>query len=197
MGGGGSGGIVAGSGGGLSGSGGLSDSGAGGGLSGSGAGGLSGSGGAGGSSGSGGAGGSSGSGGTGDCSNILEATYRDFSDAHPDFEMAFSGDVVRLQLIESMLGSDRKPVFRSSVGCAPAEDDPTVCHASYFPDQPVVTSADTFGQWYRDAPGVNIDLQRTLELTDNGSGQYVYDSSMFFPLGADEGFGITPATTRR
>jgi fibro-slime domain-containing protein len=111
--------------------------------------------------------------------------------------MPFSGDVVRLQLIESMLGSDRKPVFRSSIGCAPAETDPTTCHASYFPEEPVITGADTFSQWYRTQAGVNLELQKTLELTDNGAGQYVYDSGMFFPLGADEGFGLTPANNAR
>src|SRR5262245_32472473 len=29
-----------------------------------------------------------------DCDSVLEVTYRDFTEAHPDFEMPFRGDVV-------------------------------------------------------------------------------------------------------
>ena len=32
---------------------------------------------------------------TDECDGKLPVVYRDFSQAHPDFEMAFSGDVVR------------------------------------------------------------------------------------------------------
>ncbi len=35
-----------------------------------------------------------------ECDNVLEVTYRDFSESHPDFEMPFSGDVVRLTLVK-------------------------------------------------------------------------------------------------
>jgi hypothetical protein len=108
-----------------------------------------------------------------DCDNILEVTFRDFSESHPDFEMLFRGDVVRLQLVESELGSDGKPVFKSSVGCAPDDLDPTVCHMYYMPADPVITSAESFAQWYRTDPAVNIEFEKTLELTDNGLGQLV------------------------
>ena len=128
-----------------------------------------------------------------DCDNILEVTFRDFNETHPDFEMLFMGDVVRMQLVEAALGADSKPVFKDSIGCAPADNDPTVCHMYYFPDKPVITSAETFNQWYRTDPAVNIELPKTLELTDNGAGQLVYDSTMFFPLGPNEGYGVSPA----
>jgi fibro-slime domain-containing protein len=176
-------------------------------------GGAAGSGGAepvGGGSGSGGVGPISGTGGGGspidlgdasvpndaDCDNILEVTYRDFTEAHEDMEMAFSGDVVRLQLVEAALGADQKPVFKSSVGCAPDNNDPTKCHEYYKPMQPVITSATTFDQWYRTVEGVNQEIPGTVELTESpaGSGQYVYDNMSFFPLGPDQGFGISPAS---
>src|SRR3954466_1723381 len=34
-----------------------------------------------------------------ECDGNIPVVYRDFSDAHPDFEMDFSGDVVRRKLI--------------------------------------------------------------------------------------------------
>src|SRR5205085_11923579 len=39
-----------------------------------------------------------------DCSGTLPVTYRDFSEAHPDFEMPFQGDVVRRGLVGAELG---------------------------------------------------------------------------------------------
>jgi fibro-slime domain-containing protein len=128
-----------------------------------------------------------------DCDSILEVTYRDFDETHPDFEMGFKGDVVRIQLIEPTLGPDRKPVFKDSVGC-PADDmDPLTCD-NWQTTGVVINSAETFDQWYRTSD-VNREFERTLELVEDpaGSGQYVFDSATFFPLGPDEGFGITPA----
>src|SRR5687768_13706436 len=52
-----------------------------------------------------------------ECDSVLEVTYRDFTEAHPDFEMPFRGDVVRRGLIAPTLGAGRKPVFLSAVGC--------------------------------------------------------------------------------
>jgi len=130
---------------------------------------------------------------TDDCDGKLPVVYRDFSQAHPDFEMNFRGDVVRRQLLQPTLGADGKPVFKSSVGCPAQEGTPTAC-ANWAVSQPVVTSADSFNQWYRDTPGMNIAFERTLELVETpaGSGFYKYSSNEFFPLGNSEGFGITP-----
>jgi fibro-slime domain-containing protein len=127
-----------------------------------------------------------------ECDNILEVTYRDFTEDHPDFEMAFSGDVVRLELVEATLGIDKKPVFRDSIGC-PREGETQTC-ANWQPTQAAITSAETFAQWYRDTDGVNQRFERTLELAEEvpGSGTYVFDSTEFFPLGPSDGFGITP-----
>jgi fibro-slime domain-containing protein len=129
---------------------------------------------------------------TDECDGKLPVVYRDFSQAHPDFEMAFRGDVVRRQLIEPTLGADGKPVFKSSVGCPAKKDTPTSCE-NWSVQQPVITSADSFKQWYRDTPGVNVAFEKELELIDSGGGLYKFNSTEFFPLTNEQGFGITPA----
>lgn len=129
-----------------------------------------------------------------DCDNILEVTYRDFEASHPDMERANPGDVVRHNLVALQLGSDKKPVFESSVGCPRVVDTPSIpgqCD-NWQVTEPVIESQATFDQWYRTTEGVNLEIQKTLELMDTGGGQYVFDSTSFFPLGPDEGYGIAP-----
>jgi fibro-slime domain-containing protein len=127
------------------------------------------------------------------CDSKLEVTYRDFNQMHPDFEMAFSGDVVRRHLVQSMLGSDRKPLYASSVGCPAKLGTPLDCD-NWTVTQPVIASSDSFNQWYRTISGVNIEIAKSIDLAETpvGSGQYVYESSAFFPLAPNEGFGVTP-----
>ena len=128
------------------------------------------------------------------CGSTLDVTYRDFSEAHPDFEMPFSGDVVRRGLIEVALGADSKPVFKESIGHPPLSGSPTAINTDWTPAQPVIGSAATFKQWYNTAAGVNQEFPKKLKLTETtaGSGVYGYDNSAFFPLAPTEGFGITP-----
>lgn len=131
---------------------------------------------------------------TDECDGELPVVYRDFSEAHPDFEMEFSGDVVRRQLIAPELGPDGKPRFLDSVGCPAQQGTPTAC-ADWQPERPVITSAQTFDQWYRDVSGVNVRVESTLTLTETppGSGVYTYNSNEFFPIPSNEGLGPTPA----
>jgi fibro-slime domain-containing protein len=128
-----------------------------------------------------------------DCDGTIPVVFRDFSTAHPDFEMAFSGDVVRRQLISPTLGASDKPTFASSVGCPAKMSTPTSCE-TWSVDKPVITSATTFDQWYRNIDGVNIAFDRELTLVETpaGSGIYKYSSTSFFPLSPTDGFGITP-----
>jgi fibro-slime domain-containing protein len=130
---------------------------------------------------------------TDDCDGVLPVVYRDFNETHPDFEMAFSGDGVRLQLVGPTLGTDRKPTFLSTTGCR-AQGMPRTC-ANGQPDKPVITSAQTFDQWYRDVPGVNVPITSELMLTETppNSGTYTYNSNEFFPIASNQGFGPTPA----
>jgi fibro-slime domain-containing protein len=140
-----------------------------------------------------------GNGGSGDpsCDSKLEVTYRDFSQMHPDFEMAFLGDVVRRHLVQAALGPDQKPIFASSIGCPAKLTTPVACD-NWMVTQPVINSAETFAQWYQTTSGVNIEIPKNIDLveTPRGSGQYVYDSTAFFPLGPSEGFGVTPPGNR-
>jgi fibro-slime domain-containing protein len=137
---------------------------------------------------------STGSGTPSQCGNTLEVTHRDFNETHPDFEMPFSGDVVRLQLVQPTLAADLTPVFRDSIGCPQDGGNPTQC-ANWMPTEPVIKDADSFYQWYHTVDGVNIKFSKKLELTEQppGSGTFVFDSDAFFPLDASEGFGVSPA----
>jgi fibro-slime domain-containing protein len=128
-----------------------------------------------------------------DCDNVLDVTYRDFTEDHIDFEMDFAGDVVRLNLLEPTLDADGKPIFLDSVGCPPSAADPLACD-NWETSGVTINGSESFDQWYRTVEGVNIEIQKELELTETpaGSGVYVYESTAFFPLAADEGFGVSP-----
>lgn len=126
-----------------------------------------------------------------ECDNVLDVTYRDFSEAHPDFEMPFSGDVVRLTLVQPNLGADGKPEFRSSIGCHWDQQNKTRCNNNTV-TQPVITSKETFDQWFRTVQGVNMQFDKTMELAEPAPNNYVFDSTNFFPLEPTEGLGVTP-----
>lgn len=129
-----------------------------------------------------------------ECDTILPVLYRDFSEGHPDFEMPFQGDEPRLQLVQPDLGADGKPVFLDSVGCPRDNERHRECNTGFNPTQPVITSAETFGQWYRTLQGTNFEFEREIALTETapGSGVYTFGSNAFFPLSPAEGFGETP-----
>ena len=129
----------------------------------------------------------------GECGSTLDVLYRDFDESHPDFEMPFAGDVVRRGLVEVALGPDHKPVFKGSVGAPPLKGSPTAIDPDWHPNQPVITSAASFAQWYNTSD-VNRAIPKQLKLTESspGSGIFGYESSAFFPLAPEEGFGITP-----
>ena len=128
-----------------------------------------------------------------DCDSVLEVTYRDFA-VHPDFEMAFRGDVVRRGLVAPTLGADQKPTFLNDVGC-PAEPMTPLACANWTVTTPTLTTTEAFAQWYNDVPDVNLTFEKQLELTETppGSGEYTFDSASFFPLEPAEGFGVSPA----
>jgi fibro-slime domain-containing protein len=128
-----------------------------------------------------------------DCDNTIPVTFRDFDVSHPDFEMDFSGDVVRRGLVAPTLGGDSKPAFLSTTGCPWDETSPTAC-SNWDVTKPEITSKESFNQWYHEVDGVNyrFDKQLTLTETPVGSGTYLYDTTEFFPLSKDEGWGATP-----
>lgn len=133
-------------------------------------------------------------GGESECKSVLDVVYRDFTGMHPDFEMDFRGDGVRRKLVKPELDAEQKPQFLDSVGCPPDLQTPLDCQANATANQVVINAKNTFDQWYRDVPGVNMTFEKTLELQESapGSGQFIFDSSDFFPLLPTEGFGIDP-----
>jgi fibro-slime domain-containing protein len=107
------------------------------------------------------------------CEPNLTGIVRDFrrgdrAQGHPDFE-TFSGQGLK-GIVEAQLGADGKPVY--------APKGPTVN----------TTSKETFDQWYRNIPDVNIPIEYRLTPTRLGDGRYVFDSDSFFPIDS-KGYG--------
>lgn len=92
----------------------------------------------------------------------LAVVLRDFRTDHPDFEKFTSTD--DHGIVESMLGSDKKPVYAHS-GATPS-----------------VSSHASFDQWYRDAPGINMHFDDVLPLVEGPPGTFTFDDQTFFPL---------------
>ena len=99
----------------------------------------------------------------------LPVTIRDFSTAHPDFEV-FSGNATFTGLVANQLGVDKKPVY-----AAPGST-------------PQTTGPAEFNQWYRDVPGTNQTFPIVITLTETSPGLFTYDNLAFFPID-NMGFG--------
>ena len=99
----------------------------------------------------------------------LTATIRDFHITFPD--MNHDG-IAETGIVAQILGADDKPVY--------AHSGPTA----------TVSGPDTFNQWYRDVPGVNIftTIDIPLGLSNSSKGVYGYSNTAFFPID-DQLFG--------
>jgi fibro-slime domain-containing protein len=134
-----------------------------------------------------------------DCQPVLQLTLRDFTPAHPDFEAYQGLNDIGCGMIASTLGSDTKPVFASAIGSKKrvVSGDWSALMFKSCDDwngwnpAGVITSQASFDQWYRDVPGTNQTFTVPITLTDEGNGNFVYDSSAFFPLDG-MGFGNPP-----
>lgn len=104
-----------------------------------------------------------------DCDPLV-ATIRDFQSNHPDFE-TYSGSGAYKGLVMQELGADQTPDL-----------DPS------YAGTPMITSAETYAQWYHDVDGVNQPFPIELVLEPDDTGLFVYDSSAFFPIDG-MGFG--------
>jgi len=99
----------------------------------------------------------------------VTARIRDFRargtpGGHPDFQWFATSRVVQ-GLVRNTLDDDDKPVFVGTPGAG------------------AITDANTFAQWYRDVPGVNLATNITLSFTyDNVNGKWVYNNPAFFPI---------------
>jgi fibro-slime domain-containing protein len=131
------------------------------------------------------AGGSSGTGGKSGASDTCGGLYgvvRDFkmkntAGGHPDFEREPIVD--DLGIVAELLGDDGKPVYAHPGGSTAT-----------------TTSKDSFDQWYRDVPGVNMTYLVGLHFVPNGNvltfaaskGNTGVPDSYYFPLDG-QGFG--------
>ncbi len=156
----------------------------------------------------------------------LIGTARDFirydhDGGHPDFQQYNTGHVVGL--VEAELGADGKPVRSASSGMKvtgqardssgrkimPSSvdeslgDTPATLQAV---NGPAITSAESFNQWYRDVPGVNLAMQVPITLTRmEGSSTYFFhahddrdtpEREGFFPIGENLFGDIDPTYDR-
>jgi len=101
---------------------------------------------------------------------IIEATVRDFRSDHPDFE-TYTGQGAYLGLVLPTLGDDDNPQFNPG-----------------YNGQPMISSQESFDEWYRDVDGVNEAFEYNLELRSDSGGGSTFDSDAFFPID-DRGFG--------
>ena len=101
----------------------------------------------------------------------LTGTLRDFAytagsglTPHPDFEAPVSG--LTTGMVAATLDAQGKPVYIGGGGYGS------------------VSTAASFGQWYRDTPGVNLSTTYSITLNETaaGSGIYRYSNPAFFPI---------------
>lgn len=139
----------------------------------------------------------------------VTAVIRDFrphsiANGHPDFER-FSGQG-RVGLLADRLDADGRPVLaslmgrsieRSAVDSQGRNINPALVNqdlgdnpGSYADaTQAMIDSAESFAQWYKDVPGVNMSRQASLTLVHNSStGMYVFNSSTQAPWACNGGF---------
>lgn len=139
----------------------------------------------------------------------LTAIVRDFrpynaANGHADFER-YSGSG-RVGLLAAQLGEDGKPVLASLTGRSierPAVDsqgrniNPALVNQELgdnpgsYPDaaEPMISSPESFAQWYKDVPGVNLSRQVELSLVRNSTtGMYEFSSASQAPYSERGGF---------
>ena len=139
----------------------------------------------------------------------LNATIRDVkayneTGGHPDFQR-WTGET-RVGLVESQLDQEGKPVLRSLSGAvistefrnAAGEPINPAMYNSALGDtpgliqesnEPRLTSASAFAQWYRDTSGINVSVSIPLTLTRvPNTDRYVFDSAVDEPYRTREGF---------
>lgn len=123
----------------------------------------------------------------GGCGPNLTGIVRDFKAynggaGHPDFER-FDGSGQK-KMVKALLGPDKKPVYNPDPD--PFEPDPRV--SLVHGEHAFLTSEESFHQWYRDVPGVNLPFEYRLVLTPGANGVSTYDNDQFFPIDG-KGFG--------
>jgi len=95
----------------------------------------------------------------------LEATIRDFTPAHPDFEASYQSGL-DVGIVQSMLGPDDKPVYAG------------------MPRTKSTTGAAEFNMWFNDTASINQSEPLELQLlpVPEEPGTFTYDDQEFFPI---------------
>lgn len=104
------------------------------------------------------------------CGSKLKITVRDFSKSHPDFQ---GPQGAQEGLVQDKLDADNKPQAVVPI------------------TSKLLSSKESFAQWYRDVPGVNYTFEKTinLDVIDEKNQIFHYKNTEFFPIGNNEGFG--------
>jgi len=92
----------------------------------------------------------------------VATTVRDFASSHPDFErMRIGRD---RGIVQDELGADDKPVYAGGSS--------------------TTSGRESFDEWYRDVPGVNLSAPLDLRLrsAEPGGAVFTFDEPMFFPI---------------
>ena len=102
-----------------------------------------------------------------DCPAELHVVYHDFEPEHPDFGCSMAGTSITPGLVLDTLDADRKPQYNPDPPPSPDGNS-----------DPMITSADTFYQWFHDVPGTNVVSEGVLELYEDppGSGLFHYEN---------------------
>lgn len=143
---------------------------------------------------------------------IRDFHERTHAQGHPDFErMPDHGFGLYTGNVALTLGSDRKPVFvgggrqvwtqwqdaSGQHNVAPHLFRPDlgdiagsyrIRFGTMIHDNGGVTSPETFAQWFRDVPGLNISQSLEIVLERQADGTYVFDSSVVEPYASIGGF---------
>ncbi len=121
----------------------------------------------------------------GTCAANTTGIIRDFkagdvAGGHPDFE-TYAGKQETKGLVETQLGPDKKPVFKSTTGTSKKGAQ--------------LTSKEAFDQWYRDTPDVNLPFEFTVPFVAGADGVSSFASTSFFPIDG-RGFGNSGKDTK-
>ena len=129
----------------------------------------------------------------------IHGTVRDFSPDHPDFDVTpGNGYGHYMGNIAITLDAQNKPVFIGGGFKVSSEwrdgDNNKMCYTLYdealgdnegsagATDNGAITSAETFSQWFRDIPGVNMSMTYSFEAELQADGTYAYETNDFFPI---------------
>lgn len=113
----------------------------------------------------------------------ISGVIRDFKVTHPDFE-AYPGSGIKNMVLHE-LGGDGKPVL-----------DVDRAASRGWGSNAGVTSEESFDQWFRDVPGVNVSMPHAIELQreERASGTvFVFAKEKpeyFFPIDSS-GYGLS------